>query len=152
VTTTDQDEFAGWAIVEMMGRRRLAGHVRFVQLGGASFLRLDVPGADGPEATQFYSPNAVYCLTPTTEDIARAAAASSRPEPVTRWELERAAPRPRVETCVVCDEAPCVEGCPGEVDIDILDPDDACRSCGADATGDGATRGLCASCAAVPLG
>jgi hypothetical protein len=38
-------------------------------------------------ATQFYSPAALYCLTPTTEEMARAARA--RPTPVHQWELQR---------------------------------------------------------------
>lgn len=85
-----QDVFEGWCILELMGHRRLAGYVREQTVGGASFLRLDVPGPT-PEspatATQFYSPTAVYCITPTTETIARRLAQTSRPEPVQRWEL-----------------------------------------------------------------
>ncbi|MBI4496833.1 MAG: acetyltransferase [Chloroflexi bacterium] len=71
-----------------MGHRRLGGFVTEQQIGGASFLRIDVPGADGePVATQFYAPAAVYCITPTTEAMARAVAATNRPAPVQRWEL-----------------------------------------------------------------
>lgn len=33
--------FEGWAIVELMGHRRLAGFVREVSMFGASMLRLD---------------------------------------------------------------------------------------------------------------
>jgi hypothetical protein len=116
------EPFEGWAIVELMGHRRLAGYVREVELAGAGMLRLDVPrhaaavctcGSNDPgsashedhqldcmlfaqdevapldvDATQFYSPAALYCLTPTTEAIARAIV--SKPTPVQRWELERA--------------------------------------------------------------
>lgn len=90
--------FEGWAIVELMGHRRLAGRVTEVQLAGAGFIRLDVPGyihtqptgeqEERGQATQFYSPSAVYCITPTSEEIARAAATT--PAPVQRWELEPA--------------------------------------------------------------
>jgi hypothetical protein len=81
--------FEGWVILELMGHRRLAGHISEAQIGGASFVRIDVPDGDGPEnvATQFYSPSAVYCITPTTEAIARKVAVGSRPQPVTEWEL-----------------------------------------------------------------
>jgi hypothetical protein len=44
-TKKETDEGGGqefWAIVELMGHRRLAGYVREVQLAGAGFLRLDV--------------------------------------------------------------------------------------------------------------
>lgn len=81
----------GWAILELMGHRRLAGYVTEQEVAGQGMLRLDVPGADGRAATQFYSPAAVYCITPTTEDVATAVAASRRPTPVSRWELEPAA-------------------------------------------------------------
>ena len=78
----------GWCILELMGHRRLAGSVREVTIAGAGFLRLDIPGEDGvPGTTQFYPPAALYCLTPTTEEIARAMARQNRPRPVERWEL-----------------------------------------------------------------
>jgi hypothetical protein len=81
--------FEGWAILELMGHRKLAGYVREQEVAGAGFIRIDVPrvGADENVATQFYAPGALYCLTPTTEDVARRIAASCQPEPVTRWEL-----------------------------------------------------------------
>lgn len=84
------DEPIGWAILELMGHRRLGGFVTEQEIAGRGFLRIGIPG-DGDEdyAVQFYSPTAVYCITPSTEAAARAAAASSRPEPVKRWELPR---------------------------------------------------------------
>jgi hypothetical protein len=86
----DQTEttFEGWAVLELMGHRRLAGYVTEVELAGKGMLRIDVPAPEGTgPATQFYSPTALYCLTPTTEDIARAFAEHTQPEPVHRWEL-----------------------------------------------------------------
>lgn len=91
---SEQNEtFDEWAIVELMGHRRLAGRVREVTQFGGAFLRLDVPG-DGDEiaATQFYAPAAVYCLTPCSEATARKVAALSRPAPVQQWELPTARP------------------------------------------------------------
>jgi hypothetical protein len=98
---TDQATYEGWAILELMGHRRLAGYVREQEIAGAAFLRLDVPGdpitnidvesGTTTAATQFYSPQAVYCLTPTTEDTARVVAKLGQPAPVQRWEL----PAPR---------------------------------------------------------
>lgn len=97
--------FEGWAILELMGHRRLGGYVAEATVAGAGFLRIDVPGEDGPEATQLYSPSSVYCLTPTTEAMARAVAARSRPEPVRRWELPPApeAP-PATPECSSCGD------------------------------------------------
>ncbi|MGH7674006.1 MAG: hypothetical protein ACREMV_01935, partial [Gemmatimonadales bacterium] len=76
--------FEGWCIVELMGHRRLGGFVSEQQIAGSGFVRVDVwlPAADKPVMTQLYSPKAVYCLTPTTEELARKAAASSVPAPV----------------------------------------------------------------------
>lgn len=82
-TAEETREEIGWAIVELMGHRRLGGYVSEQEIAGAAFLRIDVPGDQ--DATQFYSAGAVYCITPTTEDMARAA--SGRVEPVHRWEL-----------------------------------------------------------------
>ena len=86
--------FECWAVIELMGHRRLAGFLAEQQIAGAGFLRLDVHDADGAVATQFYSPSSVYAITPTTEEIARKLGARARPMPVTRYELEprRAAP------------------------------------------------------------
>jgi len=79
--------FEGWVILELMGHRRLAGYLRDEVVGGTAFLRIDVPAEEGTVATQFYSGSAVYCITPTTEAIARAVAKSCAPAPVTAWEL-----------------------------------------------------------------
>jgi len=94
---TEDSDFRGWAILELMGHRRLAGLVAVEELAGASFFRIDVPGYLHTEpsgeqeerggATQFYSASAVYCLTPTTEEVARQLAERARPAPVQRWEL-----------------------------------------------------------------
>src|SRR4051794_7323533 len=88
-----------------MGHRRLGGKVSEQEIAGAAFLRIDVPGADGATvATQFYSPSAVYAITTTTEEMARAVALAHQPEPVTRWEL-RALEPPRPTACKGCSDA-----------------------------------------------
>jgi hypothetical protein len=97
----EETTFEGWAILELMGHRRLAGYVQEATIAGGAFVRIDVPRALLPDevavgapaetaATQFYAPAAVYCITPTSEGTARAVAARSRPTPVQRWELEPA--------------------------------------------------------------
>lgn len=83
-----KDSFEGWAILELMGHRRLGGFVSEGRLGGAPMVRIDVPGE--PAATQLYNPKSVYCCTPTSEETARAVAATCRPAPVQRWELPAA--------------------------------------------------------------
>ena len=100
MTTDAKTLDIGWAILELMGHRKLAGLVRPVELGGSVLLRIDVPAPDaadesGPwQATQFYSPAAVYCITPCTRDTAVAAARVGAVAPVQRWELPAAKPAP----------------------------------------------------------
>lgn len=81
--------FTGWMILELMGHRRLFGLVSEQEIAGASFLRVDVYRGQEEKAcaTQFYSASAVYCMTPTTEDLARQMAAQAVPQPVSRFEL-----------------------------------------------------------------
>lgn len=94
-TQSERQEFEGWVILEIMGHRRLGGYLRSEQIAGAAFIRIDVPGTEeGVTATQFYAPGSVYCITPTTEDLARAFAEEHQPQPVTRWDLP-ALPQPR---------------------------------------------------------
>lgn len=91
--TRSPDTQMGWAVVELMGHRRLAGFLTEQEEAGKKFLRLDVPGPDGPTvATQLYNPDAAYCITPTSEATAREVAASVRVAPVERWQLPAAPP------------------------------------------------------------
>ena len=52
----------------------------------------DGHGPRGTVATQFYGASSVYCLTPTTEEIARKVAEQCQVAPATAWELRRALP------------------------------------------------------------
>lgn len=81
--------YEGWAICELFGHRRLGGYVKPEEQYGAAMLRIDVYPGDAKEAiaTQWYGGGAIYCLTPTTEEIARAIAKRDQPAPVQRWEL-----------------------------------------------------------------
>ncbi len=89
------NKFDEWAILELMGHRRLAGKVSESAIGGGAFIRIDMPMKDGKTSTQFYSPGSIYCITPTTEEIAREVALASQPEPVSKWEF------PQIEQRVV---------------------------------------------------
>lgn len=82
-TETKIPEFEGWAVVELMGHRRLAGYVREAAAFGTSLLRIDVPG-DDPEkahATQYYGGGSIYAVTPCTEEIARTLSKQTRETP-----------------------------------------------------------------------
>lgn len=84
--------------MELMGHRRLAGKISEQMIASVQFVRIDVPMGGEQVTTQFYGPTSVYCLTPTTEEIARAVADRNRPEPVYRWELPVTTQRTAVET------------------------------------------------------
>jgi hypothetical protein len=80
--------YSGWAVVELMGRRRYAGLVSEVVQYGVAMGRLDVPETDqGPAQTIFFGGDSVYQLSPVSEEAARAVCQYSRPEPVHRFEL-----------------------------------------------------------------
>lgn len=130
------DSFSEWAILELMGHRRLAGMVTEATLAGGAFVRIDVfTDADRAIATQYYSPAAVYCITPTTEQMAREVAKREQPRPVERWELPPPEASPGVRRCRVC-------GC----------TDDDCRQC-IEKTGEPChwvEEDLCSACAEDP--
>lgn len=67
--------FETWAIVEIMGRSRIAGKVSEQSVAGAQMLRVDVPKTSKREAfTKYYSASAIYSITPTDEETATYAA------------------------------------------------------------------------------
>lgn len=89
-----ESTFEGWAILELMGHRRVAGFLSIQEIGNTGFLRIDIPATEQRAAmTKFYAPAAIYAITPTTEEMARRVAAIVAPEPVSRWELQ-VAPTP----------------------------------------------------------
>lgn len=81
--------FEHWCIVELMGHRKLAGKCTEENIAGANMLRIDIyPGdATEPKVTQFYGGSAIYCITPTTEEVCRRMGESLQPAPVSRYEL-----------------------------------------------------------------
>ena len=82
--------FEGWCILDLLGHKRLAGMVSEATVAGATMLRVDVPESPGKSAATVYVGGAaVYSLAPTSEEIARAVAASNDPAPVQRWELPK---------------------------------------------------------------
>lgn len=89
------ERFEQWAILELMGHRRLAGMVTEQTIAGAAFLRIDVPASQDTEditaVTQWYSP----------------AACVGRVAPVSEWEIRSRieAPAREVEDDSAADQA-----------------------------------------------
>lgn len=83
-----QDAEPFWAIVEIMGHRRLAGQVSEQVVAGHAFVRVDVPASKRGEGfTQLFNGSSIYCITPTTAATARAAAESFSERPLVAYDL-----------------------------------------------------------------
>ena len=81
MTPEELQRFDCWCVVDVMGHNRYAGRVTEQQIGGASFIRVDVPELpDRAAFTKLLSPGSIFCITPTTEQVARHAAARFRAE------------------------------------------------------------------------
>ena len=105
------EKFDMWAIIELFGHARLAGRVTEANIGGCSFVRVDVPEIKGEQApfTRFLGNGAIYSITPCSEELARLAAQRIHAAPVTIYMPEvRQLPGPQTD-----------EGCEGEDVIDI---------------------------------
>lgn len=71
-TTTKFEQFA---IVEVMGHSRYAGLVTEEAIGGAAFIRVDVPATDGvPAFTKYLGGGSIFAITPCSQDVANEAA------------------------------------------------------------------------------
>lgn len=87
---TDQtgDAFETWALIELMGHRRVVAKVSEQTIAGHGFIRLDEPANDNnPARTQLVSPGAIYAMHPMTEDLAMAYASKWRSAPLSSWDL-----------------------------------------------------------------
>lgn len=91
-------------VVELFGHSQIAGRVTEQQIGGASFIRVDVPATSRRDGfTKFYGPGAIYAITPVDEAVARAMAEGLNEAPIQEWRLktiepERQLPEPDPDT------------------------------------------------------
>ena len=83
------DAFDTFCIVELFGHQRIAGRVTEQVIAGQGFVRVDVPELPAasryqaqPAFTRLYGPNAIYAITPVSEEVALRAAQSMRVVPV----------------------------------------------------------------------
>ena len=81
-----------WGVLELFGHLKLAGRISEQSVGGDSLIRIDVPevnrnGTALHPYTRYFGAKAVYSLSPTSEQIARAVAAAIQAEPVKPYEM-----------------------------------------------------------------
>lgn len=83
------DKFEAWGLLELFGHQRLAGRLSEQSVGGVHFIRIDVPPIEGVALayTRYFTQGAIYGMTPTTEEVARALASQLRAVPISRYEL-----------------------------------------------------------------
>lgn len=109
-------KFEQWCILDIMGHQRFAGLVTEQTLAGASFLRIDIPETKNqPAFTKLFSPSSVYAITPTTEELAKAMAASINNVPISIYDLPESMqaklrapslPSPKLESDYDEDDSP----------------------------------------------
>jgi hypothetical protein len=77
------EEVQQWGIVELMGHKVVAGLIQKSEMLGKPMLRVDVPATSGYQAfTQFYGEAAIYCVTFTSEEVAKRTAEEVKVNPV----------------------------------------------------------------------
>ncbi len=80
--------FEQHCIVELFGHQIIAGLVTEQQIGGQSFVRVDVPATDErPAFTKFYGSGAIYAITPTDEATCMAAVKGLQVKPIQEYKL-----------------------------------------------------------------
>src|SRR5882672_8405954 len=84
-----EDKQELFALVELFGHSRIAGKVSDYQVGGASFVRIDVPASETePAFTRFLHPNAIYAINPISEMMMKAMAERIKSKPIDIWDAE----------------------------------------------------------------
>lgn len=82
------EQFEQFALVELLGRQRLAGKVTERVIAGAGFLQVDVPETThSPKFTRFISPSALYAINPLDEATVKVYAENLRVKPIDAWDI-----------------------------------------------------------------
>lgn len=87
-----KENFEAWAMIELFGHNRISGLVSEQNIGGASFVRVDVPETtQQPAFTRTFNPSAVYAFNWCDEQTARNFAESFQQKPVMVYDIRAAA-------------------------------------------------------------
>lgn len=80
---TEQIENGNWSIVELFGRKTVAGYASKSEMLGVVMVRIDVPETSAfPAYTVMYGSGAIYGVTFVSEAVARKTAEAIRSNPV----------------------------------------------------------------------
>lgn len=87
---TNQTKFESWAVVQVFGHESYAGHVSEFNMGGASYLRIEVPEVQNMQVTlpsfvKLVNHNSVFDITPVSEEYAKEMAAQLSKHPITGY-------------------------------------------------------------------
>jgi hypothetical protein len=84
------EQFEIWAIVELMGRQRIAGKVSERVIAGTGFLDVHVPETkSNPSFNRFIAPGSVYAINPVDEATARQYAENLQVKPIDSWDIHK---------------------------------------------------------------
>jgi hypothetical protein len=82
------EKFDIYALIELFGHSRISGRVTERNIGGASFLQVDVPDTkNNPAFTRFINPSAVYAINPITKEMAEVYAENLSVSPIKSWDV-----------------------------------------------------------------
>lgn len=88
----EKEKLKSFAVVEMMGHRKIVGLVTESDISGGQLLRVDVLNSAGePERTEYIGVGSIYCLTIVSEEAAKAVAVQNAPRPAWAWDLPQQA-------------------------------------------------------------
>ena len=83
----DEQTTKTWAIVELMGHRKMAGMISMDQSFGPALTRVDVPETSKhPGFTQHFGAAAIYAITACSEETAKAFNEMHRHQPIDQWD------------------------------------------------------------------
>jgi len=89
-----QEKFETFAIINLFGHHQLAGKVTEQSIGGATFIRVDVPETTKqPTFTRYLNPSAIYDINPVTEEVVNIKAESLQVTPITMWDIREVVKR-----------------------------------------------------------
>lgn len=83
------EKFEAYALVELFGHQRMAGKVTEQSIGGASFIRIDVPETQRqPGFTRILNPSSIYAINPITIEAMTAMAENLNKAPIQAYDIQ----------------------------------------------------------------